>query len=111
MHGFPLKELPPEIIDQMREAIARENAKPMDPDHEGRFTAPMHHLKREEHGPGLDLVCMQENGNIMLDFGAPVQVLGMTIDDTKALITMLLDTMKYAMVADIVKEHDKAKAN
>lgn len=106
-----LKEIQTEIIDALRERMAAENAKSLPPEFANRFKAEAKHIKREEHGPGLATIATVEGTNVMIDFGEPVQVLGLTILDCQAFMEMLTGTMKAAMVQDLINTHDKTKAN
>lgn len=106
-----LKELPSEILDAIRGKLDQMNKESLPPAYKDRFKAEAKHLKRTEEGDGLDTVITTEGTNVMIDFGAPVQVLGLTLEDAQAFISMLMDSLKPAMLADLVRIHDKAKAN
>ncbi len=57
-------------------------------------------LKREPTDPGLELVVTTENGNILMDFGEPVQTVGMTLTDAQAFVSMMLEAVLHVMMRE-----------
>jgi hypothetical protein len=62
----------------------------------GRFQNPKRFKRSKEDPEGMELILTTENGNVMLDFGEPVQALGMTIDDLKGLMLALAHAGAHA---------------
>lgn len=73
---------------------------------EGRFSDPQRFARTVDDKEGLaPAVSMEDPNNIMLDFGRPVQTLGMTISDAKKMVIMLIEATTVAMMkAEALKE-------
>lgn len=64
--------------------------------------------RNKDDKEGATLVATVENGNVLLDFGQNVECLGLTINDSKALIVTLIEAMT---VAGLSKTVTKEQAN
>lgn len=102
-----LKEMPPEVVEAIRDKLAELNAQQPPPRYAGRFKAEAKRISRhEDDADGLDMVLTNEGTNVIIDFGGPVQVLGLTLMDCQAVITMLMDAVKLAMMQDLLNKVD-----
>lgn len=111
MHDI-LKEIPPEVINAIRVKITEVNTQKIPDAYKDRFKGNAQRLaETPDDKGGVDIVMTNENGNVMVDFGQPVQLLGLTIDDAQILMNMLTGCLKVAMLEDLLKTHDGKKPN